>query len=151
MKDLSIIPCGRKKIWDNHPEYGAVPAKDAYIGTLHNRCQQYAEYFTDGWVVLSAKHGFLFPDELVDGPYDVTFGQKNADIITIDKLQEQVMAKRLDQFDRLIVLTGKKYNPIIKDVFHSHVPQLFPLQAYTGIGYMLQALKQSVETATPIH
>ncbi len=141
----------QEKIWDNYPGHGPAPAKDAYVGTLHKRCQQYAETFTDGWVVLSAKHGFLFPDDVVDGQYDVTFGQKKAEIITADRLQQQVREKGLDQYDRLIILTGKKYRPVINSCFHDSLPRVYPLQDCGGIGYMLQALKQSVETGTPIH
>ncbi|RYG73981.1 hypothetical protein EU245_03700 [Lentibacillus lipolyticus] len=151
MRELSIIPCGRKKIWDKYPEAGAVPAKDAYIGTFHKRCQQYAETFTDGWVVLSAKHGFLFPNNMVDGPYDVTFGQKNADIITADRLRQQVRAKQLDQYDRLIILTGQKYRPVLNSCIPGSMPREYPLMQFGGIGYILQALKRSVETDTPIH
>lgn len=151
MADLSIIPCGRKKIWDKHPELGAVPAKDAYIGTLHRRSRQYADMFTDQWVILSAKHGFLFADDVVDGPYDVTFNQKSDQIITFDQLIRQAEEKQLNQFDRLVVLTGKKYQPVINGTFTSDIPRTFPLLQYGGIGYILQALKQAVETNTPIH
>ncbi|SFB39554.1 hypothetical protein SAMN04488072_1275 [Lentibacillus halodurans] len=151
MRELSIIPCGRKKIWDKYPELGAVPAKDAYIGTLHQRSRQYAELFTDKWVILSAKHGFLFADDIVDGQYDVTFNQKSDEIITFDTLIRQVKEKQLDQFDNLVVLTGKKYKPIINGTFTSDIDRTFPLLQYRGIGYILQALKQAVETKTPIH
>lgn len=151
MAELSIIPCGRKKIWDKQPELGAVPAKDAYIGTLHQRTRQYAEMFTDQWVILSAKHGFLFADDSVDGQYDVTFGQKSDEIISFDKLIKQAKDKQLDQFDQLVVLAGKKYKPIIDRTFTKDIPRVFPLLQYGGIGYILQALKQSVETNTPIH
>ncbi|HLR62320.1 MAG TPA: hypothetical protein VK097_07750 [Lentibacillus sp.] len=151
MAELSIIPCGRKKIWDNQPELGAVCAEDAYIGTLHRRSRQYAEMFTNQWVILSAKHGFLFADDIVDGQYDVTFGQKSDEIITFDRLTRQVKDKQLDQFERLVVLTGKKYKPVINGAFASDIPRVYPLVQYDGIGYILQALKQSVETNTPIH
>ncbi|MFD1361552.1 DUF6884 domain-containing protein [Lentibacillus salinarum] len=151
MVELSILPCGRKKIWDKYPDMGAVPAKDAYIGTLHQRSRQYAELFTDQWVILSAKHGFLFADDVVDGPYDVTFNQERDEIITNAQLTRQIKEKQLDQFDRLVVLTGKKYKPIINKTFTDDIPRTFPLLQYGGIGYILQALKQAVETQVPIH
>ncbi|GGK04804.1 hypothetical protein GCM10007063_28920 [Lentibacillus kapialis] len=151
MLDLSIIPCGRKKIWDTHPEWGAVSAKNAYIGTLHRRTRQYAELFTDQWVILSAKHGFLFAEDMVDGPYDVTFGQKSDEIIPFDQLISQIKDKQLDQFERLVILTGKKYKPVINTAFADDMPRVYPLLQFGGIGYILQSLKQSVETNTPIH
>lgn len=150
MKQISIIPCGRKKIWDKQPEMGAVPASVAYIGTLHHYCRNYAEKFTNQWVILSAKHGFLLPDDIVDGNYDVTFGQKSDAIITFDRLNEQIHQKQLDQFDMLIALTGKKYKRVIDGCFND-MPRTFPLMQYGGIGYIIQALKHSVENNTPIH
>ncbi|WP_404452388.1 hypothetical protein LG329_18695 [Virgibacillus necropolis] len=151
MRQLSIIPCGKKKIWDKEPERGATSAKHTYIGTFHTLCRNYALRFTDQWVVLSAKHGFLLPEDMVDENYDVTFNQKNNEIITIERLQEQVKVKKLDQFDELIILTGKKYKKVIEGSFDKHMTKKFPLETYSGMGYMQQALKQAVENNIPIH
>ncbi|WP_106497831.1 DUF6884 domain-containing protein [Lentibacillus sp. Marseille-P4043] len=151
MKQLSIIPCGIKKVWDKHPELGAVTASEAYIGTFHNLCRQYAEVFTDNWVILSAKHGFLFADDIVDGPYDVTFNQKSDEIISMEHLREQVKEQQLDQYDKLIVLTGKKYKKVVYESFGNSVPASFPLLQCKGIGYMQQLLKKAVEEGKPIH
>ncbi|GAA0613955.1 hypothetical protein GCM10009001_33990 [Virgibacillus siamensis] len=151
MKQLSVIPCGRKKIWDRYENTGAVTAREAYIGTLHHLCRNYAEAFTDAWVVLSAKHGFLFPEDIVPGQYNVTFNQKSDEIITGDNLRAQVRKKQLDQFDMLVVLTGKKYKPVINSVFDSDHRRIYPLLQYSGIGYMQQALKKAVQENEPIH
>lgn len=151
MTQLSIIPCGRKKVWDNYEKYGPAPAKDAYIGTLHKLCRNYAEMFTDKWVVLSAKYGFLYPDDMVSGQYDVTFNQKSDEIITIETLRRQVRDKDLEEFDKLVILTGKKYKPIINGCFTDNMKRTYPLLGYSGIGYMQRALKQAVQNNTPIH
>ncbi|WP_188454637.1 DUF6884 domain-containing protein [Virgibacillus oceani] len=150
MKQLSVIPCGIKKIWDKQPELGPVPAGEAYIGTFHRLCQNYAEMFTDQWVVLSAKHGFLFKEDIVDRNYDVTFNQKNKEIISYDHLREQVKEKGLAQFDELIVLTGKKYKIVINESFDDSMPRSFPLLQCKGIGYMQQLLKKAVEEGKPL-
>lgn len=151
MKQLSVIPCGIKKIWDKQPKLGAVPASEAYIGTFHTLCRNYAKTFTDSWIILSAKHGFLFADDIVDGPYDVTFNQKSDEIISMERLCEQVREKQLDQFDELIVLTGKKYKKVIKESFGEFFPASFPLLQCRGIGYMQQLLKRAIEEGKPIH
>ncbi|WP_099157867.1 DUF6884 domain-containing protein [Virgibacillus ndiopensis] len=150
MKQLSVIPCGIKKIWDKQPELGPVPAGEAYIGTFHKLCQNYAETFTDQWVVLSAKHGFLFSEDIVDSNYDVTFNQKSDEIISYERLRQQVREKGLDQFDELIVLTGKKYKKVINESFDSSMPRSFPLLQCKGIGYMQQLLKKAVEERKPL-
>lgn len=151
MRQLSIIPCGKKKIWDKKPEQGATKAKHTYIGTFHTLCRNYATEFTDQWVVLSAKHGFLLPDDVVDQNYDVTFNQKSNEIITLERLQQQVRAKQLDQYDELVILTGKKYKKVIEGSFDGGLPKKFPLEAYRGMGYMQQALKSAVEKNSSIH
>lgn len=151
MSQLSIIPCGIKKIWDKQPECGPVSACEAYIGTFHTLCQRYAEAFTDNWVVLSAKHGYLLADDTVDGPYDLTFNQNSDAIISNACLQTQVQAKRLNQYDELIVLTGRKYKKVIEASFGAEFPANYPLLGYNGIGYMQQALKHAVRTGESIH
>ncbi|MFD1039073.1 DUF6884 domain-containing protein [Virgibacillus byunsanensis] len=151
MKQLSIIPCGRKKIWDVDVHMGAVPTKKAYVGTFHKLCRNYAEKFTDQWVVLSAKHGFLLPEDIVNQNYDVTFNHKSSEIISYNALQEQVTNKGLDQFDELIVLTGKKYKKVIYGSFNNSVSCSFPLLNCSGIGYMQQVLKNAVQENKPIH
>lgn len=145
MRQLSIIPCGKKKIWNKQPERGATRAKHTYIGTFHTLCRNYAIQFTDQWVVLSAKHGFLLPEDIVDENYDVTFNQKSNEIITMERLQKQVREKELDQYDELIILTGKKYKKVIEGSFDYAMPKKFPLENYSGMGFMQQALKRSVE------
>lgn len=54
---LVIVPCGKRKIWDKHPDQGPTRADDAYIGTPFTLNRTYAERFGDRWVVLSAKYG----------------------------------------------------------------------------------------------
>ncbi|MBT2216254.1 hypothetical protein F3157_18970 [Virgibacillus dakarensis] len=151
MKQLGIIPCGIKKVWDKYPELGAVPAMEAYIGTFHTLCRNYAKTFTDNWVILSAKHGFLFAEDIVDGPYDVTFNQKSDEIISMEQLREQVRMKQLDKYDEIIVLTGKKYKRVVYGSFGESIPITFPLLKCSGIGYMQQVLKRAVNQGKPIH
>lgn len=65
MRRLCIIPCGKKKIWDKYPDYGPMEAKDVYISPFGKACQAYATMFFENWVILSAKHGFLRPNDIV--------------------------------------------------------------------------------------
>lgn len=151
MSQLGVLPCGNKKIWEKYPELGTVQARDAYIGTLHHLCRRYAETFIKEWVILSAKHGFLFADDTVDGPYDVAFHQKGNNVISTYRLRDQVTTKRLNQYDELIVLTGKKYKKVIEASFGDDFPAIYPLLSYKGIGYMQQALKNAVQTGKALH
>lgn len=150
MRQLSIIPCGKKKIWDMEPKRGATQARYTYIGTFHTLCRSYVRQFTDQWVVLSAKHGYLLPEDFVDENYDVTFNQKSDEIITFERLQQQVRMKQLDQYDELVILTGKKYKKVIEASFPDKIAKKYPLAGYTGMGYMQQALKNAILNKSPI-
>jgi len=73
IKVLCIIPCGNRKIWDKNPNAGPTRAKDVYIGPFAKKCKEYAEkFYLSSWCILSAKYGFLFPDDIVPGSYNVT-------------------------------------------------------------------------------
>ncbi|WP_186577658.1 DUF6884 domain-containing protein [Aquibacillus kalidii] len=150
-KELCIIPCGRKKIWDKYAHLGAVSAKEAYIGTFHRLCEQYATTYFDNWIILSAKHGFLLPVDTVSGNYDVTFNMKSDEIISINTLKNQVIYKNLNKYENIVVLTGKKYRPIVEASFHKDVTIQFPLLGSKGIGHMQRTLKESVLNKKPIH
>ncbi|WP_407268208.1 DUF6884 domain-containing protein [Radiobacillus sp. PE A8.2] len=150
MKKLAVIPCGSKKIWDVKDAVGPVPAKQAYISTFHCLCEQYAETFCDQWVVLSAKYGYLLPTDIVKENYNVTFGMKNVEVVSNQFLQDQIYSKQLDQYQELVILTGKKYKPYIFGSFSDDHLYKFPLQRCKGIGYMQQLLKQSIRSGRPI-
>ncbi|SDI79501.1 DUF6884 domain-containing protein [Natribacillus halophilus] len=150
MTTLAIIPCGNKKIWDREGEIGPVFARDAYIGTFHRLCRAYAETFYPQWVILSAKHGFLQPEDTVPGPYNLSFSHKSDDIIPMQSLAEQVQRKRLNDFQHLVVLTGKKYKPIVEKSFGPGHDIEMPLLGSRGIGEMQQKLKQAVSEGRPL-
>ena len=76
MKRICIIPCGKKKIWDKHSDYAPMEAKDVYISPFGKACQAYATMFFENWVILSAKHGFLRPNDIVLENYDLAFDSK---------------------------------------------------------------------------
>lgn len=143
---LCIIPCGSRKIWDkgNVPE-GAYRADQVYIGALHRKCQAYAKLFFPRWVILSAKHGFLDPQDLISGNYNLAFGTKDPDIISIEALQALSRAKGLAAYKDIVVLGGKKFMTLVPHVF-ANAAIAYPLVGSQGIGHMLQRLDRAVMT-----
>lgn len=87
---------------------------------------------------------------MVAGAYDVTFGQKDADVISFERLKQQVKEKQLEYYDELVILTGKKYMPYLNGAFAKTMKKTFPLASFTGIGHMQKALKQAVEAGQPL-
>lgn len=103
MKNLCIVPCGKRKIWDNESDLGSVKAKCAYIGPFSKKCMEYAEkFYPKEWCILSAKYGFVLPEEMISGPYDVSFNDKKTCPITIDELIQQIRQKKLDEIENVI-------------------------------------------------
>ena len=144
MKSLCIIPCGSKKIWDINPNAGPTKARNVYVGPFAKKCQQYAETFYPGaWCILSAKYGFLFPDDKVPGPYNVTFNKKATNPINNDNLKQQVKNKGLDKYERIVVLGGKNYTERIMKIFNDK-DIMTPLSGCKGIGYMMQKLNKAI-------
>lgn len=84
-----IIPCSKEKYWDEHPDAGAVFAKDAYTSGYYKLCRKYAEEQVGDYVILSAKYGFLAPHDKIEGTYDVTFSRPDDPVVTDVRLIEQ--------------------------------------------------------------
>lgn len=146
-KRLCITPCGAKKVWDKTPLAGPTIAKDVYIGAFANACQAYADQFFDQWMILSAKHGFLWPQDVLESNYDVAFDSPSELVISRDCLRQQILDKGLTQFDEIVVLGGKKYARVVLDIFDPQSYTLrFPLAGCKGIGYMLQRLNEAVRS-----
>ncbi|WP_439442848.1 DUF6884 domain-containing protein [Listeria aquatica] len=149
---MMIIPSGKPKIWDKYPEFGAVPAKEAYTGILHKLCQAYAEKFAEEWLILSPRYGFLKPCDLVAGPYDVRFTLKgtNESTVQIEELKKEWQEKGAAPFEPVIILGGKKFAPLLSTVTEQKNPLLMPLSGSRGIGEMQGKLKQAIQSGRPL-
>jgi len=114
-------------------------ARDLYQSPLFRLSRTYVEQRCEQWVILSAKHGLVFPDEVVE-PYD----QALADL---DRLAwvawclstRQQIVDRLDTQGPFLVLAGARYQGAVTDL-----PVVDPLQGLP-IGKQLAFLKQAVQ------
>ena len=108
LNETLYAPCGSKKIWDRNPNAGATKAKNAYIGSFAKTCIEYAEkFYPNSYIILSAKHGFLFPDELIQENYNVTFKDPNTKPISVEELKRQAIEKDLLKYDEIVAIAGK--------------------------------------------
>jgi len=148
MTPFCIIPCGSKKVWDVDPAAGPTPAKRVYVGPFASKCRDYAERFCpSSWCILSAKYGFLLPDDVVPGPYDVTFNDRRTKPISATQLVVQAKEKGLDKYNEIIVLGGRKYVRLATEAVKGPTV-IAPLSACKGIGYMMQKLKIALTSGT---
>jgi hypothetical protein len=147
---LVIVPCGAAKIWDTSPQAGPVPACQAYTGTPFKLNRTYAERFGSEWVILSAKYGFLHPDDDLDGPYNVTFKRRSPPPISYVALREQVKVQGLGNFDQVIGFGGREYRAAIEQAFVASAARLhFPF-AGLPLGKSLHAVKEAIVSGQPL-
>lgn len=147
---LVIVPCGSAKIWDKDPHAGPTPARDTYTGSPFKVNREYAERFGDDWVILSAKYGFLKPDDIVAGPYNVTFKRRSPPPIEGSALRQQARQQGLDQFREVIGLGGRDYRALIEHAFALSTVRLhFPF-AGMPLGESLGAAKLAIATGNAL-
>jgi hypothetical protein len=146
---LVIVPCGLAKIWDKRLDAGPTPARDAYIGAPFVVNREYAERFGDRWVVLSAKYGFIGPDVVVPGPYNVTFKQRSTNPVTVDVLRGQVAELGLDRYD-VLALGGAEYRQAVTAAFTGTTMSVrFPF-AGMSLGVAMGAAKRAIRSGAPL-
>jgi len=146
MKTLCIIPCGSRKIWDKNPDAGPVEAKYVYTGRFSKKCREYAEkFYPNDWCILSAKHGFLYPNDIIPEPYNVTFKIKRTRPISSNELSKQIVDKSLDKYEKIVIIGGKDYVNIAKKCFPSKEVYT-PLSGCKGNGEMESKLNGSLRT-----
>jgi len=127
-----------------------MPARHVYAGPFATKCKMYAErFYSDSWSILSAKYGFLFPDDIVPGPYEMTFCKPNTNPISLDVLRGQVIKKGLDRYSAVVVLGGRRYASIVAQAI-PRAPLSVPLQGCGGIGMMMHHLKSALSSGIPL-
>ncbi|WP_018923413.1 DUF6884 domain-containing protein [Salsuginibacillus kocurii] len=153
MGTLYILPCGKKKIWDINPACQTVQAKHAYVGTFHQAAKAYATTFAGQWCILSAKHGFLLPEDTIAENYDLGFHHTSAQIISQETLKQQWHNVNTEPFHHVVFLTGKKHIHVVQQLIHESSPSItfhYPLHGASGIGEMIQRLQQAVHSNNPL-
>jgi hypothetical protein len=124
---LIIIPCGAGKIWDNYPSHGPCKAKEAYTGSPFKVNRGFAEACAGKWMILSAKYGYIEPDFLIPGNYNVSFKDPMTLPVKADILIGQIRSQGLDKFGSVIGLGGKEYRQLILTSFAPfRIPVSFP-------------------------
>lgn len=149
MKTLCIVPCGKRKIWEKLPDVGPQKAKNVYIGLYASKCIQYAQvFYPESWCIISAKHGFLLPDDIIPETYEVTFKKKWTNPISKNELSYQVLQKGLVDYNTVVVLGGKVYCDLIENLFKGKNISK-PLQG-CSIGEAMKRLNDAINRREPL-
>ncbi len=81
MTRIGLVACGKGKL--DRP----APARDLYNGALFRKASAYCEATYDGWFILSAKHGLVDRETLVE-PYDLSLSH-------LDQPERRAWAERV--------------------------------------------------------
>lgn len=150
MSTLCIVPCGKSKIWAENPLAGPTPAKDVYIGPFARTCIRYAQaFYPHSFCILSAKHGFLRPDDLIPEDYNVSFKVLKTNPISIEKLIESADSKGFFDYKKMIAIVGLEYLTRIRAVFPDKSIST-PLERCRNMGEMIRALMQAIDSGNPL-
>jgi len=149
MKVLVVVPCGKLKIWDKHPERGPTEAREVYIGAPYKVNREYAEKFGYKWVILSAKYGFIEPDFIIPKNYNVTFNDRSTKPISIEQLKIQVDT-RFRGFHGVTVLGSRRYAEIVSKAFEQTKAEIYAPSAGLSIGYAMGKVKDAIRTNRPL-
>lgn len=100
-----------------------VPAKDAYLGDAMRDWRADPRSATERWLVLSARYGFIDPDQPIEN-YDVTFKDPSTGPISVDTLAAQVQHQvrwadgvPIRQFGKVVVHGHKDYSDRVRAAF----------------------------------
>lgn len=114
------------------------PARELYTSALFRKASAYAEETCERWYVLSAKHGLVHPDTVLE-PYNVKLGTKNGPPIWdwAGRVRDQ-LAVELAEVPRvsLVVLAGDQYRTVLRPC---QWPYSIPMEGL-GIGEQLSWL-----------
>jgi hypothetical protein len=119
----------------------ARPAKDLYTGPLFRLSRAYAERRGLPWAILSALHGLVMPDEVLD-PYELSALSLRARGKAAHKAWGEKTADRIEiEFPgaRFVFLAGQNYRPAVERFGEKRVSD--PMKGL-GIGRRLQWLRR---------
>lgn len=103
MTAIVLIGCTKQKA----PT--AAPARELYRGRVFEASVAYAEALGAQWFVLSALHGVVAPDQVIE-PYDVTLvGADKSQRMTWAAMVSDQLGERFDARQRFVVLAGAEY------------------------------------------
>ena len=129
---VGLVSCSKSKLTE------AAPARELYSPSyVFSRSAQYVEAHCDEWFVLSAKHGLVHPDTVVE-PYDETLSgaPKAVRDEWAEGVREALQARYAGRPVKFILMAGRSYSGAVEGL-DAEVEQ--PMQGM-GTGFRRQWL-----------
>jgi hypothetical protein len=142
---VGLVGCASQKL--RRP----APARELYVSQLFKKASAYAERNSDRWYILSAKHGLVHPDGVLE-PYDVKLGTNARTPPPIHQwaatVREQLAAELAGIGKvKLLVLAGEHYRyAVYRGPWEYEVP-LQGLGIGQQLGWLTSQLSGEVQQA----
>ncbi len=136
---IALVQCVKQK------RDSAAPARNLYLSQLFRGLRHYAETHADAWYILSAEHGVLRPQQVVE-PYERTLNTmpKRERLAWAERVQHQLL-DLLPVDSEVILLAGLRYREDIELWLRNRgFPVFVPLRGLR-FGEQLQRLKKAAE------
>ena len=112
-KVLVITGCTKEKLAYN--DSLQAPARKMYQGRLFKNVRNYCENMGFDYVIISAKYGLLFPEDVISGYEKVL--KTEEDIGKIQSLVENQLRPVLENYDKIVVIAGEKYREVLRNLW----------------------------------
>ena len=133
---LVITGCTKEKLGYNASI--KAPAKQMYQGRLFKTVRHYCEAMGFDYVIISAKYGLILPDNIIGG-YEKVLRTKE-DVKNIQSQVEERLRPLLKNYERIIVIAGKKYREVLQDLWDDR----FMAIKSKGYGDLCSIVKKSI-------
>ncbi len=134
-KILVITGCTKQKL--AYSNSLRVPAKKMYQGRLFTTVRDYCEAKGFDYVIISAKHGLLFPDDIIGG-YEKVLRTKE-DVRNIKSQVEEKLRPLLKDYEKIVVIAGKKYRQVLQNLWDER----FEVVKSKGYGDLCSIVKKA--------
>lgn len=134
MRTFTLVSCVGKKF------YRAANAEHLYRSPWFRLASAYARRNSSGWAILSAKHGLVYPWEVIE-PYEMTLNtmSKNDRKTWSNKVIYELAMQEWDCYE---ILAGKKYREFICPWMADNGIEYYVPMEGLGIGQQLKWLKE---------
>lgn len=151
-EQFALVGCGDAK------QDTPAPAKYLYTSTYFSKKREYAEIECTDWRILSAKHGLVVPDTVLD-PYDASLAPRHDSYIgdhAVCEWRRDVQASLIalvSDFQRpatvqVVVLAGEHYATHVESVLTgTAVLTCFPFRGLGGLPGQMRWLSTKLEAA----
>jgi hypothetical protein len=135
MSTVALVSCVKAK------RSVSSPARDLYTSALFRAMRRYAEAQADAWFILSAEHGLVHPEQVLD-PYERTLNKMTT-------AERRVWAQRVQQSlltelpapSNVVILAGLRYREFVVPFLREHGFLVTIPLAGLRLGHQLQRLK----------